>query len=220
MLDIPRPSLHTKHRRRRNFEASEVKDAVEQAGTVFEACRILHTTNRSVYRAMERFGIPRPMRWRENHLFRLGTLRKQSPTSILGSPEARMWVGLMIGTECGLQASYEEKGGHTRLKISLGMTDRVYVARFAELCGVSPPRLARSKSVNNSDVWSREVTGLRAIIILKEALPYLLGEKRRQAERALEFFSPTGYRRGRFSSRDVWPRPLFPIRKGPRHVGS
>lgn len=127
-----------------------------------------------------------------------------------------MWVGLMVGTECGLLATYEKTFGSTELKISLGMTDREYVANFARICKVGPPRYSAPSAIGRSIVWSKNLKGLRALLVLKEVLPYLLGGKLKQARRAIEFFSPTGYRRGKFTSLDVWPPSDFPSRKGPK----
>jgi hypothetical protein len=58
----------------------------------------------------------------------------------------------------------------------------------------------------------RSVKGLRALLILKDVLPYLMGEKLREAEAAIEFFSTTGYRKGRFRESEVWSPASFPHR--------
>ena len=122
----------------------------------------------------------------------------------------------MIGTECGLLATYERSFGSTVLKVALVMTDREYVAKFAEICNLSPPNRTRHRPLGTAHVWRRDLKGLRALMVLKEVLPYLLGNKLKQAIRAIEFFSPTGYRRGFFTSDDVWPPSEFPNRKGPK----
>jgi hypothetical protein len=54
------------------------------------------------------------------------------------------------------------------------------------------------------EVWQKSIKGLRALIVLKDVLPYLMGEKLREAQAAIDFFSPTGYRKGRFRPADVW----------------
>jgi hypothetical protein len=54
------------------------------------------------------------------------------------------------------------------------------------------------------EVWQKSIKGLRALIVLKDVLPYLMGEKLREAQAAIDFFSPTGYRKGRFRRADVW----------------
>lgn len=47
----------------------------------------------------------------------------------------------------------------------------------------------------------------------REILPFLIGQKLEEAKRALEFFSPDGYREGKYSAYDVWPDDEFPLRK-------
>lgn len=200
--------------RRKNLKYREVKEAIRNTTSVYEACEKLKVGNATVYAAIKRFRLRKPRSWETNHLFRVGKLRRLNPTSIIESEADRMWVGLLVGTECGLQATYEKSFGSTELKISLGMTDREYVAKFAQLCKTGPPRHTAPRRLGRGDVWSKELKGLRALMVLKEVLPYLLDNKLRQARRAIEFFSPTGYRRGYHTSQDVWPIAEFPFRKG------
>jgi hypothetical protein len=44
-------------------------------------------------------------------------------------------------------------------------------------------------------IWWTAVGGLRAYHVLQEILPFLLGQKLREAIRALDFFAPDGYRK-------------------------
>lgn len=209
--------IHGRHHRRKNLKYHEVKDAIKGTKSVYEACEKLKVGNGTLYKAMKRFKLRKPMAWVIAHRFRLGRLRRLNLASIIESETDRMWVGLMVGTECGMWASYQKSFDITELKVGLGMTDRAYVERFAELCKVSPPRCIPAKVAGHSSVWSRNLRGLRALMILKEVLPYLLGDKARQARRAIEFFSPTGYKKRRFTSDQVWPSIEFPLRrKGPR----
>jgi hypothetical protein len=48
--------------------------------------------------------------------------------------------------------------------------------------------------------------------VLEESLPVLLGERLKEAEKAVVFFAPNGIRRGSFGNRDVWPTSEFPWR--------
>jgi len=45
-----------------------------------------------------------------------------------------------------------------------------------------------------------------------EITPFLLGEKRKKAEKALDFSSPYGNHRGCYRNGDIWPRSEFPLR--------
>jgi hypothetical protein len=92
------------------------------------------------------------------------------------------------------------------------MTDRPWVAKFSELCGLGPPRHVPPNKPGYKEVWVRSVKGLRALLILEDVLPYLMGEKLREAEAAIEFFSPTGYRKGRFRPSEVRSPASFPYR--------
>jgi len=46
--------------------------------------------------------------------------------------------------------------------------------------------------------------------VLQEILQFLSGQKLEEARRALEFFAPDGYRKGRYGAYDVWPDDEFP----------
>jgi hypothetical protein len=73
------------------------------------------------------------------------------------------------------------------------MIDRSWVEKFAKLCGLSPPSLRPSRKEGDSDVWHKEVSGLRAPIILRDVRGYPVGEKLAEADKAIDLFSPTDY---------------------------
>jgi len=91
------------------------------------------------------------------------------------------------------------------------MTDRPWVAKFSELCGLGLPHHIPPQKSGYKDVWQKTIKGLRALIILKDVLPYLMGEKLREAQAAIDFFSSTGYRKGKFRPADVWTPASFPL---------
>lgn len=201
---------------RRILGRAEVEKAVRGSASIYEACARLGVQNSAVYRAMKRFGITKPAAWSDRHRFMIGRFRRLRPLAVLTSKTNRQFIGILIGTEGAIMVKFDKPTNNTGLIISISMTDRTWVARFTSLCGVGPPRLSRSSYQNHSDVWSKTIIGLRALMVLREVLPYLLGEKRLEALRAIEFFSPTGYRRGHFSARDIWLPSDFPLRrKGP-----
>lgn len=121
-----------------------------------------------------------------------------------------MYVADMIGTEGTITSGYDSTINSTRLKIQLGMTDGPWVEKFAELCGVGPPLKIPPKYRRLKDVFISQVRGLRALLILRDVLPFLMGGKLKEAKRALEFFSPTGCRRGRYRAMDIWNPSEFP----------
>lgn len=123
--------------------------------------------------------------------------RKSVPLLVLGDLEARVFVATMIGTEGSVTCSYNGRQKQTELVVRLDMTDREWVAKFASAVGLSPPPAeGRYHGENRRKVFTRNPMGLRALRILNEVLPYLYGTKRAEALRAIDFFSPTGYRTG------------------------
>jgi hypothetical protein len=153
---------------------------------------------------MKRFGIPKPTIWAEAHRFKIGRLRKLGLSTIIESETGKAYVGIVLGTEGGLTVGYQTHRAITELRLIVSMTDRPWVAKFSELCGLGPPRHMPPSKPGYKEVWQKSIKGLRALIVLKDVLPYLMGEKLREAQAAIDFFSPTGYRKGRFRPADVW----------------
>src|SRR4029077_4700583 len=60
--------------------------------------------------------------------------------------------------------------------------------------------------------YRKNIAGLRALRVLQEILPFLVGQKLREAQRALEFFGPRGLHRGCYRNGDIWPLNEFPLR--------
>lgn len=94
----------------------------------------------------------------------------------------------------------------TALVIIVEMTDREWVARFAEAIRVSPPRDKGQVILlpNRRPKFRRGASGLRALRILVEVMPYLYGQKLLEAKRAVEYFSPTGYTEGCHKAAEIW----------------
>jgi hypothetical protein len=96
------------------------------------------------------------------------------------------------------------------------MTDPAPVFKFSDVVGLPRPskaKPAQTANPNHKPKWLKAVTGLRALRVLREIQPFLFGEKSREVEKALTFFSPTGYRDGCFRPIEIWPREEFPLRR-------
>jgi hypothetical protein len=182
----------------------DVEAAVDNSRSIYEACALLAAHNGSVYRAMQRFEIPKPAVWEESHRFKIGRLRKLRLSTIIESETSKAYVSVILGTEGGMTLGYQSRREITELRLIVGMTDRPWVAKFSELCGLGPPRRVPPHKPGYKEVWQKTIKGLRALIILNGVLSYLMGEKLREAQAAIEFFSPTGYRKGRFRPAGVW----------------
>ncbi len=189
-------------------EASDSRDI--DTGAVAELSRILATSGSPVitaarlgihqttmYRRIKQYGIELPNTWHDRGMRILDEIRIPVPLVILSDPQSRVFVGTMIGTEGCITCSYNKRQDHTELVIRLDMTDREWVAKFASAVGLrNPPAEGRHLGGNHSPTFTRNPMGLRALRILNEVLPFLYGVKKEEALRAIEFFSPTGYRKG------------------------
>ena len=144
----------------------------------------------------------------------LGSInRRKVPEVIISAIEDRAWVGALIQGEGCIETYYVKVSDSTTINLAVRMTDPEPVFRFADLCGLSRPARPRVRPRGLQPVWCKNIAGLRAVRILQEALPFLVGEKRREAERALNFFDSNGYRRGCFRPIVVWPPDEFPLRR-------
>jgi len=133
---------------------------------------------------MQRFEIPKPTAWEEAHRFKIGRLRTLGLSTIIESETGKAYVGTIVGTEGGMTLGHQRHRAITELRLIVGMTDRPWVAKFSELCGLGPPRRVPPHKSGYKEVWQKSVKGLRALIILKDVLPYLMGEKLREAQAA------------------------------------
>ena len=190
---------------------SHFLEVVKNSNTRPEAARILgYNDPKMVGYHLHKLGIERPLQWskkpwnREAH-------QRHIPEVIIPSKIGRLWVaGLVQGEGC-FQARFYEEYDVTRFNIDVSMADSEPVFKFSDYVGLSHP----SKPVKNHDWkpnWHKNVSGLRAFRVLREIRPFLLGEKLKEAEKALAFFSPDGSHPGCFGNLEVWPRDAFPWR--------
>jgi hypothetical protein len=159
----------------------------------------------TMYRWMKRYSISSPDSWTGRGLRNMLETRERVPAVVLANSEARIFIATMIGTEGSVTCSYNKRQDQTQLVLRLDMTDREWVAKFAAVVGLSPPRLeGRYHGENRRRIFTRNPMGLRALRILNEALPYLCGTKKEEAIRAIGFFSPSGYKKGLHRGPDVF----------------
>jgi len=125
----------------------------------------------------------------------------------------RGWSSGLVQGESAIVAHYSKKVNTTALEIRTGMTDTDPIFKLCDYFGVARPNEPRPRSHGWKPIWECVVGGLRAYRALQEMLPFLLGEKLKEANRALEFFSPDGYHLGRLGGFDIWPEDQFPLRK-------
>jgi hypothetical protein len=191
--------------------AAYFEEIVRTSGTLPEAVRRLGYHQATTVRYhMRRFGVRAPDEWRRRpHL--AAVARRNVPEVVILTPEARSWVASIVQGEGCIQSRYEEDDNYTYLVLDVLMVDPAPIVRLSEYVGLKPP----SKPVKNHQwkrLWHRNIAGLRALRVLQEITPYLVGQKRREAERAMSFFSPVGLHRGCFRNGDIWPHNEFPLR--------
>lgn len=171
------------------------------------------TDRKTVYRTLKRHRLSLPPHWRHLSAEALEASRRPVPDVVIESEVDRAWVASLTGGEGCIVADYIPRRNRTFLVLVVRMSDREWVDRFAFVVGLPPSgrRLKRKYEM----MWDKAISGRRALRVLNEILPYLYGGKREEAKRAIEFFSPTGYREGRHTSMEIWPSSEFPLRKQP-----
>lgn len=137
------------------------------------------------------------------------------PEVIIAETNDRAWVGALVQGEGSIGFHYIKVSDSTTLNIDMRMTDSEPVFRFADLCGLSRPERAKKRPNRWQPIWRKNIAGIRALRILKEIQPFLVGQKLREAEKAFGFFDSNGYRRGCFWSSVIWPPEEFPFRRHP-----
>lgn len=139
------------------------------------------------------------------------------PDVVIPARLDRVWVAGMMQTKRGrIQSRFVRLADATYLEVELAMVDPEPVFVFSEHVGLRHP------SGPTKDRWRRDVLGLRALRVLEEIRPILLGQRLEEAEKAIEFFAPGGTRQGRFADADIWPPNEFPWRidrRGPSASG-
>lgn len=198
--------------------AAYLEEIVRTSRTLPEAVRRLEYRQAATVRYhMRRFGVRAPDEWHRRPNLAIVS-RRNIPETVISTPEARAWVASIIQGEGCIQSSYAKKSNSTHLALDVSMVDPAPVFRLSEYVGLDPP----SKPVKNHQwkpLWHKNIAGLRGIRVLHETLPYLVGTKRREAERAVSFFDQEGCRRGCFRNGDIWSRKDFPLRMKGRTSG-
>jgi hypothetical protein len=164
---------------------------------------------------LKRLGIQPPPEWREFHGSSGLTNQWRVPEVVIPSIEERAWVAAMVQGEGTIESHYVKASDSTTLDLDLKMTDSEPVFRFADLCGLPRPARPRKRQKRWQPLWRKNISGIRALRVLKEIQPFLVGQKYREAQKALEFFDSNGYRRGCFWASVIWPPDEFPLRRHP-----
>ncbi|MGA2663464.1 MAG: hypothetical protein ABSF83_00765 [Nitrososphaerales archaeon] len=163
---------------------------------------------------LKKLGIERPAEWRRRpHLSRV--MQEGIPETVIQTTVGRAWVAALIQGEGCIQSVYRRKSDTTYLELHTGMTDAGPINRLAGYLGLPLPTKP-SKNHEWKPLWRKNIAGLRALRVLREILPYLVGQKEREAKKAIEFFGPLGYHRGEFRNGDIWSRSEFPLRSKKR----
>jgi hypothetical protein len=172
--------------------------------------RLGYASHSTIYYHLEKFGIERPSQWNQRPWLR-EFMQRKIPAVIIPTVVGRCWVaGLVQGEGC-FQARFRKEADATYLNLDVSMADPEPIFTFSDYVGLAHP----SKPVKNHDWkpnWHKNVSGLRALRVLQEVRPYLLGEKLKEAEKAIAFFAPYGIHLGCFGNLDIWPTSEFPWR--------
>jgi hypothetical protein len=139
--------------------------------------------------------------------------------TIIPTLEGRSWVGGFVQGEGSTLTHYVRSNDYTVLVLMVTGTDPAPILEFSDLVGLPRP-LQPKPNREQRPKWWRETTGLRAVQVLREIQPFLVGEKLREVEKALILFSPSGYRKGCHRAADVWPSKEFPLRNHRAGLGS
>ena len=174
------------------------------------ASRLGYRDAKMVWYHMRKLGVQAPEEWhRRPHLALVS--QKSIPEIVIPTTEARSWVASIVQGEGCIQSGYDKDSNYTYLVLDVLMVDPAPIFRLSKYIGLNPP----SKPVKNHQwkpIWHKNIAGLRAFRVLHEILPFLVGTKRREAEKAAIFFDPEGDHRGCFRNGDIWSRSDFPLR--------
>jgi hypothetical protein len=216
-------SQHEEKKRRRSIQrgirplisspefAAYFEEVVKTSKTRNEAAsRLGYRDAKMIWYHARKLGIDVPEEWHRRPHLALAS-RKNIPEIVIPTTVARSWVASIIQGEGCIQSAYDKDNDYTFLVVDVSMIDPAPIFRLSEYIGLDPP----SKPVKNHQwklIWHKNIAGLRALRVLQEITPYLVGQKRREGEKALSFFSPMGLQRGCFRNRDIWPLSDFPLR--------
>lgn len=139
--------------------------------------------------------------------------QQRVPRTILHTNSVRAWMGGLIQGEGCIGSHYVKVTDSTTVDVVVAMTDPAPIFQFADYVGTSRPAKPKERKHGYKPIWIKSVAGVRGYRLLREVLPFLEGEKRREAEKAIAFFDEHGYRRGHFLPVDIWPPDEFPLRR-------
>jgi hypothetical protein len=192
------------------FRAYLLEIVMTSRGLREAANRMGYRDPKTVHYHMKKFGIKSPPEWaRRPHL---GLVAQEDiPEIIIPTSEGRCWVGALLQGEGCIQSVYRKISDSTYLEADVAMVDPAAIFKLSEYFGLSRP----SKSIKNhqwKQLWRKCISGLRALRVLQETIPFLVGQKLKEAEKAVAFFTPRGHHRGCFRNADIWPQNEFPLR--------
>src|SRR5207253_10106093 len=111
--------------------------------------------------------------------------------------------------EACIQSIYRLINDMTYLQLDVSMVDPAPIYKLSEYY-----RLPHSMKTTKNHEWRpqyrKNIAGLRALRVLQEILPFLVGQKLAEAKRALTFFGPRGMHHGCSRNGDIWPQNEFP----------
>lgn len=159
---------------------------------------------------VRRLGMEYPREWSLRPDARV-TMQRHIPEVIIPTTVGRRWVaGLVQGEGC-IQSAYRVVTDVTYLELDISMVDPAPIEKLSGYYGLPPPTTPTRNHDWNLQ-WRKNIQGLRALRVLREIEPFLLGEKLKEAEKALSFFDPSGNHKGCYRNGDIWPREEFPLR--------
>jgi AraC-like DNA-binding protein len=221
-LDIKNPDRWYEGMSRPRFGSPEwmpnFENVVKTSKNAREAAsRLGYSHQNTVHYHMRRLGLQSPFEW-SRWTLELGMyVQEKVPKVVIPALEGRVWVAGIIQGEGCIMCDYLKTSGTTYLVLAVCMTDPDAIIKLSGYCEVPRPRKAYLRG-NYKPQWRKDLCGLRALRALREILPYLVGSKLREAERAISFFSPHGHHLGHFRAFDIWPPSEFPLRCRPRSI--
>ena len=179
--------------------------AIAESSNLTEAARKLGIPRHSLYYTRRKLGlISKECKIDPKTEFAYRA-RPPVPDVVIQTADGRRFVGTLTGTEGCVTCAYCVKADMTELVLVVEMTDRDWIVEFARTVGLSmPPLSGRGVGPNRKPKFRRSPSGRRALRILNEVLPFLYGQRLKEAERALEFFSPSGSVKGRVKAAQIW----------------
>jgi hypothetical protein len=159
---------------------------------------------------MKRLGMAYPRDWSRRPDAAV-TMQRHIPEVVIPTVLGRRWVAGLVQGETCIQSIYREFMDTVYLELDTAMVDPAPIAKLSEYFQLPAPT-APIRNHEWRPQWRKNIQGLRALRVLREITPFLLGDKLREAERALDFFSPSGNHRGCYRNGDIWPRSEFPLR--------